>query len=169
VSKKTIIERTFKATLEEVWELWTTKDGIEAWWGPEGFTVKVHELDLRPGGVMRYSMIATAPEMVEFMKKSGMPTATECRLQFTEVAPGRRLACDCWVDFVPGVKPYPTAQLLELSPTPDGVKMVLTLDPMHDDEWTKRAAMGWESELGKLDKVLQSRREHATSKEGARP
>jgi hypothetical protein len=25
---------------------------------------------------------------------------------------------------------------------------------MHDDEWTRRATMGWESELGKLAKVL---------------
>ena len=36
-AKKENHHRThFKATLEEVWELWTTKDGIESWWGPEG-------------------------------------------------------------------------------------------------------------------------------------
>jgi uncharacterized protein YndB with AHSA1/START domain len=167
VSKKTIIERTFKATIEEVWELWTTKEGIEAWWGPDGFTVKVHELDLRAGGVMRYSMIATAPEMVEFMKKAGMPTAVETRLTFTEVTPPNRLAYDNWVDFVPGVKPYPAAQVLELSRTAGGVKLVLTLDAMHDDEWTQRAAMGWENELGKLAKVLESRKARSSFNQGA--
>ena len=30
------MERTFDATLHEVWELWTTKAGIESWWGPDG-------------------------------------------------------------------------------------------------------------------------------------
>ncbi len=52
------IERTFQATPTEVWELWTTIDGIESWWGPDGFGVEVHEMELVPGGKMRYSMIA---------------------------------------------------------------------------------------------------------------
>ena len=41
------IERTYEATLEEAWALWTTKEGIESWWGPEGFDVTVLSLDLR--------------------------------------------------------------------------------------------------------------------------
>ena len=28
------IERTYNASIEDVWELWTTKEGIESWWGP---------------------------------------------------------------------------------------------------------------------------------------
>ena len=43
------LERTYPASPEEIWRLWTTKDGIEAWWPPEGFTADVHELDLRLG------------------------------------------------------------------------------------------------------------------------
>src|SRR5262245_47945643 len=35
------LERTFDAPIEDVWDLWTTKDGIESWWGPEGFRVEV--------------------------------------------------------------------------------------------------------------------------------
>jgi hypothetical protein len=35
--------------------------------------------------------------------------------------------------------------------------MTLTIDPMHDDEWTKRAVMGWESELGKLEASIERR------------
>ena len=31
---------------------------------------------------------------------------------------------------------------------------MLTIDAMHDEQWTKMAVMGWESELGKLAKVL---------------
>ena len=29
------IERTYRASVEDVWDLWTTKEGIESWWGPE--------------------------------------------------------------------------------------------------------------------------------------
>jgi hypothetical protein len=32
--------------------------------------------------------------------------------------------------------------------------MVLTLDPMHSDEWTQRAVMGNESQLVKLAGVI---------------
>jgi uncharacterized protein YndB with AHSA1/START domain len=55
------IERTYKASIDDVWNLWTTKQGIESWWGPDGFSTKVMKLDLRAGGELRYAMTATAP------------------------------------------------------------------------------------------------------------
>ncbi len=30
------LERTYKASLQDVWDMWTTKEGIESWWGPDG-------------------------------------------------------------------------------------------------------------------------------------
>src|SRR5215510_1046281 len=66
-----VVERSYQATLSEVWELWTTKEGFESWWGPEGFRVEVHELDARVGGKLDYDMIADAPEAIEAMKKLG--------------------------------------------------------------------------------------------------
>jgi hypothetical protein len=33
--------------------------------------------------------------------------------------------------------------------------MLLTLDAMHDEYWTKMAVMGWENELDKLAKLLK--------------
>ena len=68
-SRRITLERTWQATPEEVWALWTTKEGIEAWWGPEGFRVEVRSIDLRPGGLLRYAMIAAAPETVAFMAR----------------------------------------------------------------------------------------------------
>ena len=98
------LERTFKAPIEDVWDLWTTKDGIESWWGPEGFAVKVRKLDLRPGGELLYAMTATAPDQIEFMKKAGMPLTTESRVIYTEVVPPRRLAYSQLADFIPGIR-----------------------------------------------------------------
>ena len=57
-------------------------------------------------------------------------------------------------DFIPGVEPYDVVTVVELLAVGQGVRMVLTFDAMHSDEWTQRAVMGWESELGKLAKVL---------------
>ena len=71
--RRVTLERSFRAPLTDVWELWTTKDGIESWWGPEGFRVEVHAIDLRPGGKLRYDMIAVAPEQIAFLKQAGMP------------------------------------------------------------------------------------------------
>src|SRR5260370_17715266 len=81
------IQRTYAASLDEAWALWTTKSGIETWGGPEGFDVTVTSLDLRPGGDLIYLMTAMAPEQVAFMKRAGMPLTTECKLTDTAVSP----------------------------------------------------------------------------------
>jgi len=152
--KKIVLERTYQAPIGDVWALWTTKEGIESWWGPEGFEVKVRSMDLRAGGELLYGMTATAAPQIEFMKKAGMALTTEARITYTEVVPHERLAYVHLADFIPGVAPYDVATVVELQAAPHGVKMVLTLDAMHDEQWTQRAVMGWESELGKLERVL---------------
>ena len=152
--RRVTIERRFNAAIEDVWELWTTKDGIESWWGPDGFAVKVRRLDLRPGGELRYDMSAIAPDQIEFLKRAGMPPTTPSLVTYTEVVPRKRLAFRQLVDFIPNVKPYEAAMMVEFDATPQGVRMVLTLDAMHDEYWTKMAVMGWESELDKLAKIL---------------
>lgn len=151
------LERVYQADVQDVWDLWTTKEGIESWWGPGGFAVTVRKLDLRPGGELLYAMTAIDPPQVEFMKKAGMPLSHDARITFTEIVPRRRLAYVHLADFIPGVDPYDVATVVEFHPTERGVRMVLTFDAMHDDEWTRRATMGWESELGKLEALLGAR------------
>jgi uncharacterized protein YndB with AHSA1/START domain len=153
--RRVSIERTFNAAVQDAWELWTTKEGIESWWGPEGFAVKVRRLDVRLGGELLYAMTAIAPDQIEFLKKAGMPLTTESVVTYTEVVPLKRLSFKQMADFIPGVKPYEVATSVEFETTPQGVRMVLTLDAMHDEQWTKMAVMGWEQELGKLGRVLK--------------
>jgi uncharacterized protein YndB with AHSA1/START domain len=155
-TKQVRIERTYRASIEDVWELWTTKEGIESWWGPDGFSVTVHKLELEPGGELLYAMTAVQPETVAYMKQANMPVTNNLRIVFSEVEPPRRLVYRHGVDFVPGVPPYDTGTRLELETTADGVRLVLTIDAMHDEEWTQRAVMGWENELGKLGKALEA-------------
>lgn len=156
-TERITIERTYDAPLEDVWELWTTKDGIESWWGPEGFSVEVHAMELHTGGELHYAMTATEPAQIAYMESAGMPLTHEVRMTYVEVTPPRRLVFDNLVDFVPGVEPYAVTAVLELEPAAEGVHLTLLLDPMHDADWTQRAAMGWESELGKLERLLAER------------
>lgn len=153
-TKTITIERQLKAPPAEVWRLWTTKAGIESWWGPPGFSVVVRALDLRAGGSLEYAMTATAPEQAAFMKRAGMPLTTETRLTYTEVTAPSRLAYINHVDFIPDVATYDTGTVVELVAVDGGTRLTVTIDAMHNDEWTARATMGWELEIGKLIALL---------------
>ena len=45
-----VIERTFNASVELIWQMWTNPEHFKKWYGPKGFTVPVAEMDLRIGG-----------------------------------------------------------------------------------------------------------------------
>src|SRR5262249_53058420 len=102
--KRITLERHYEAEIADVWALWTTKEGIEAWWGPDGFFVTVRSIDVRPGGELRYAMTAKAPEMVAFMKANSMPVTTENLVTYVEVVENRRLRYLNWADFIPDVE-----------------------------------------------------------------
>src|SRR5437667_7528709 len=84
---KITFERTFRVSVEEVWELWTTKGGLEMWWGREGFTTAVSKLDLRPRGEFEYAMTATSPDAVEAMKSAGLSLTSVARRTYAEITP----------------------------------------------------------------------------------
>jgi uncharacterized protein YndB with AHSA1/START domain len=155
---KLTLERTFDASPEEVWELWTTREGMEAWMGPEGFTVTVQELELRPGGNLVYAMTAVGPEQVEYMAKAGMPLVSVQRVQFVEVDRPNRLVHRAVADFIPGVEPYEVETILELNEVEGGTHVVLTFGAMHDPHWTEMARLGRDSELRKLEELLAARK-----------
>lgn len=148
-----VVERTYKATAQELWDLWTTKDGFESWWGPEDFRADVHAMDARQGGAFHYDMVANTPEMVEAMKQMGSPASHETRGTFTEFTPHERLVLTHVIDFLPGVKPYDSRMIVQFIPVSGGqVRMIVTLSPMHDANFTQMQREGFTSQLSKLDK-----------------
>jgi uncharacterized protein YndB with AHSA1/START domain len=146
-----IIERTYRTTIENVWDLWTTKDGFESWWGPQGFRADVHEIDARVGGALRYDMVADTPEMIAAMKQMGQPPSHATRSRFTELKPHSRLVLTNVIDFLPGVAVYESNIAVDFSASGGSVRMVVTLDAMHSDEFTKMQKEGFTSQLTKLD------------------
>lgn len=149
--KNVVIERSYRATLAEVWDLWTTKAGFESWWGPQGFRADVHELDARQGGALRYDMVADTPEMVATMKKMGRPASHPTNARFSELVPHKRLVMTNVIDFLPGVPTYEAHITVDLSQVGDRVRMQVTLDAMHSEEFSKMQLEGFTSQLTKLD------------------
>ncbi len=152
-----VFERTYRASVEEIWELWTTKDGFESWWGPEQFRADVSLIEPRKGGALHYEMAADTPEMVEAMKQMGRPPSHHTRAHFSEFQPHDRLVLRHIIDFLPGVHPYESTIIAEFFAAGDNVRMVVTVEPMHDDEFTKMSVMGFTSQLTKLDKRFEQK------------
>lgn len=148
------LERTYTADPAAIWALWTTPDGIAKWWAPDGFTTRVDTLDLREGGELVYTMTATAPETIEFMTTAGMPLTTVSRKRFTRVKAPVVLAYQSLVDFVPGHAPYEFETAVELTPTDGGTRVVMSVEPMHDEVWTQRLLDGRSNELDNLARAI---------------
>lgn len=153
VQSSIVIKRTYSADPQELWSLWTTKDGFQSWWGPEGFRADVTVIDARPGGALHYTMIADTPEMVDAMKRMGQPASTDCKGHFSEFRPHERLVLTQIIDFLPGVQPYDSTIEVDFLPAANGTAcMTVTLHQMHDAQTTKMQQMGFTSQLSKLDK-----------------
>jgi uncharacterized protein YndB with AHSA1/START domain len=158
VSETHRLERDYDTGREEIWDLWTTPEGIESWWAPEGFEAKVDALELRPGGRLTYTLTATGPEQVEFMRNAGMPLSTRSQKTFKELDRPERLAYLSLIDFVPGVPPYEHLTVVDLEEAADGkTHVVMTVDALHDAEWTQRLLAGRGNELDNLARLLESR------------
>jgi uncharacterized protein YndB with AHSA1/START domain len=55
-NKEFVISRELNAPRARVWRAWTEPGQMARWWGPNGISTPVCEMDLRPGGVYRVVM-----------------------------------------------------------------------------------------------------------------
>jgi uncharacterized protein YndB with AHSA1/START domain len=148
----TVIERRYRTRVEELWGLWTTKEGFESWWGGEGSRVEVHTIDAREGGALVYDMIAVAPAEIATRNRMGLPSSS-VRARFTEFMPYRRLILTHIMDFVPGVKAYEQTIAVDFFPAGDMVRMVTTIEPLHNEDFTQTSIRVFTSQL----KILEGR------------
>ena len=80
-AREIVLERELRGSVDAVWRSWTTVAGLEAWWGPEGWSTTVRALDVRPGGLWHFAM-----------GPSGAPPEVWVRAIYTEVIPGSVLS-----------------------------------------------------------------------------
>jgi uncharacterized protein YndB with AHSA1/START domain len=78
--REVVITRVFAAPRHLVWKAWTDCAHLRRWMlGPEGWTMPICELDLRPGGIGR------------LVWRRGDGTEMEIRWTFREVSPPERI------------------------------------------------------------------------------
>ncbi len=75
-----VIERTFEAAVDLIWQMWTDPGHFKQWYGPKGFTVPVADMDLRVGGKRLICM--ASPDGSMKMWTTG---------EYTEIVPNQRL------------------------------------------------------------------------------
>jgi uncharacterized protein YndB with AHSA1/START domain len=51
-----VVTRSFDASRELVWKVYSEIEHLSRWWGPKGFTWLGGTLDFRPGGMFHYGM-----------------------------------------------------------------------------------------------------------------
>ena len=147
MSGREVIERVWKAPIDLIWELWTTPEGIAAWFGPRGWTVTVLELDLSVGGTFRYSMAPDKEETRAAMEAKGQPATRVMTSRVTVLEPPHRFAYE---------SPWGTESMttdVTFTEGPDGVAMTLVVSATKP-EMLGGAMMGWRSSLGRFGEAL---------------
>lgn len=150
-------ERVYDASIEDVWALWTTKEGLEEWFAPEGMHVEVSALELRVGGAFDHVMTAVGGEQVAYLANLNRPSTVRVSARFVEMVRHRRLRIRFDIDFVPGVESYPYDMLVELHAEAGQVQMILTAERHPDPEMTRGAILGLTSQLQRFDFAILAR------------
>jgi len=111
------VTRTFDVPVEQVWQAWTEPEHVKRWWGPDGFTAPIAEMDVREGGTSLVCM--RSPGGAEFYN-----TWT-----YHRVAPSERLEFDMGFADANGNAAHPAE--LGLPPDiPPAVRHVVTFEPV---------------------------------------
>jgi uncharacterized protein YndB with AHSA1/START domain len=150
-------ERIYDASIEDVWALWTTKEGLEEWFAPEGMRFEVSILEPWPGGAFDHVMSAVGTEQVAYLANLDRPLSVWVSGRFLEVVRHSKLRIRFDIDFVPGVEAYPYDMMVELHAEAGRVRMVLTADPHPDPEMTRGAIVGLTSQLHRFDLAVAAR------------
>ena len=66
--RELLISRKLNAPVELVWEAWSRPEHIANWWGPDGFTTTISEMDLRAGGM--WNLVMHGPDGTDYDNKS---------------------------------------------------------------------------------------------------
>ena len=79
-----VIERTFDADVDLIWQMWTQPEHFKKWYGPKGFTVPVADMEMRVGGTRLICMASPDGSMKMWTTGEYTEIVTNQRLVFTE-------------------------------------------------------------------------------------
>ena len=134
LDREVVLVRVLAAPRDAVFTAWTDPDAFCQWFGPEGFTCVVREMDVRVGGRARFDMTAADG------------TLYTNRFEYLEIVPGQRLVMDHGSDI--DDDPGRFRVTLTFDEQSDG-KTVLTLRQLHPTVEQRQAVIGFGAvELG---------------------
>ena len=158
------INRTFDASVEELFDLWTRPELLSRWLPPTGATMEFIRADVRPGGKSFYSMTpAQGPKMhgsVEYVEIS-RPDKLVYRQRFVDEreGPARHPMAPTWPDTM-----LTTVLFASEGPARARVTVIWAPEgatPVEVETFTKaRAGMtqGWTGSFDKLESVILERK-----------
>lgn len=94
--RELILHRRIEAPRATVWRAWTDPVHLPRWWGPRGFSCTVRELDLRQGGLGRFTFTGADGRV--------FPN----RVRFDEIAPIERIVLTTDDDGEGAIPPFRT-------------------------------------------------------------
>jgi uncharacterized protein YndB with AHSA1/START domain len=146
--KELILERTFKAPRELVFEAFTQAEHLRQWWGPRGWELTQCTVDLRPGGRWHYCMKCVDPAQGDFygMESWGLGIYDEIR------APERLVYTDYFSDAQGNINTeMPTTQAILTFEAVDGGTRVLSRS-VYDTEGALKTVM----DMGMLQGITET-------------
>jgi uncharacterized protein YndB with AHSA1/START domain len=135
------LERLIPAPPERLFAYWTEPDLLVKWFGPEGFDIPRHRLDVRPGG--RWSTTMRAPDG-KLRTVSGV---------YNTIDPPRRLVFTWGWDDDNGVRGHETEVTVTFEPTPGGTRLKLVQQVFQSREVRDLHNGGWAGSFNKLQRA----------------
>jgi uncharacterized protein YndB with AHSA1/START domain len=155
-----VIERSFDAPVDLIWQMWTEPEHFKAWYGPDGATIPVAKLDVRVGGTRLVCMEMQSPDGPMQMWFAGeyREVVEHERLVYTESMSdenGNVLSPPSDTG-IPAGHPTTTEVRVELEDVDGRTKMVMTHSGVPRDS---AGAAGWTMALDKLAAHVDARRD----------
>ena len=151
-----VIERSFDAPADLIWQMWTDPEHFRAWYGPDGATVPVAKMDVRVGDSRLVCMEMETPGGLTRMWFTGeyREVVENERLVYTESMSDENgnMLSPSDLGLPPG-HPATTEVIVELKDLGGGTKMVLTHTGIPAGS---PGAAGWEIALSKLAARLEA-------------
>lgn len=149
-SKDVRIERTFDAPIDVIWAMWTESEHFANWYGPNGATIPVADMDVRVGGRRFIVMEMTTPDGAMQMCFVGEYVDVEApsRLVYTESmadADGTPMSPEQMG--MPAGTPMETSVVVELADDDGRTRMTMTHRGVPADS---PGSQGWTMAIDKL-------------------
>ncbi|MFT7473197.1 MAG: hypothetical protein ACI81L_000108 [Verrucomicrobiales bacterium] len=124
-----VIERTLDAPVDLIWKMWTEADHFQKWYGPQGASIPVANMDVRVGGSRLICMEITTPngDMQMWFAGEYREVTPTSRLVYTDAMADENGDLKSAADMgMPDGHPMETEVIVELEDLGEKTRMVMT-------------------------------------------